>query len=85
MCLRVNRQPLIKKLYLHAQNTDYYSFSTTLRAHLFGKIDFFLLFCPEPRSGEPEGGQNNKKKSILPNKCARKVVEKRLDFSDTPF
>ena len=39
LCYPTSRQSHIKKLYLHAQNTDYYSFSTTLRAHLFGKIE----------------------------------------------
>ena len=35
----------VKRLYLQ-NNTDYYGSSITLIAHWFGKIDFFLWFCP---------------------------------------
>ena len=60
------RHAHVKMVYMHAQNTDYYRFSTTLQAHLFGKICFLLVVFGDPI--------NNK--SILPNKCSRKVVEK---------
>jgi len=49
-----------------SKRIDYCSFSTTLRAQLFGKIVFFFflaLFC------SPKGA--NGKKSISANKCAR--------------
>ena len=62
-----------------------YYFSTTLRAHLFGQIDFFLMFCTSHASAATEGGSKSKKKLILLNKCGRNVVEKRPRDSHRRF
>jgi hypothetical protein len=67
----------IKRSYPPIGETDYYSSSTTLLTHPFGKIDFFSCCFARSRAAATRRGQNSKKKSTLPNKCASKVVEER--------
>jgi len=66
---------MIKTVYI--KNRKYYL--TTLLSHLFGEIDFFLLFgAKTTKAAAPKGlvGANQQEKNILPNKCASKVVTK---------
>ena len=70
---------------MKSQDTDYYSCTTTLRAHFFGKIDFLLLFCPEPRSGEPEGGKTTRRNQFCQINVLAKLLKSDLIFQIHPF
>ena len=65
------------------------SSSTTLLAHLFGKIDFFCSFARASRLALARAKQQERI-DILPNKCASKVVEELnkspyFQFADNTF
>ena len=65
------RQPLVKRFYLQVETTDYVQFFSTF----VGKNGFVFAVLLEPRLLRDRREQNNKNKSIFPNKCARKIAE----------
>ena len=72
---------LSKKCYLQ----DLGRLSTTFLAHLFGKIDSFLLFCSSRACAATEGSKTARKNQFCQTNVREKLLKDDPNLADNTF